>query len=309
MNEQIPKIIHQIWTQGCDNIPEKYHKYTESWKSTKDYQYMCWSDESIKELLQKYDKSLIPVYDYFILPQQRSDFGRYLLLYLYGGFYIDIDIEKGKKEFLDNLLDNKIVTSSGGYSGVSQSFIGATPFQPLFKDLMEHIRQSYKRNWYEIIDVVYVERTTGGKAYLTTLNKYRNDVYQIPHEYTPRCNSFEEFCSNQNEKYTKAYTIQHFDDTWNVFLVCQHFVSFYRYVMVSTLLFLLYLAFGTCSTYGMSTLCSLRNIIILLIILTIIYFILAFIIEGKLCRTSLLYFVLLFICYYSLSKKCSMCKV
>ena len=271
---------------------------------------MCWSDESVKELLQTYDKSLIPVYDYFTLPQQRSDFGRYLILYLYGGFYLDIDIEKGKEECLDNLLDkNKIVTSSGGYSGVSQSFIGAIPFQPLFKDLIEHIRQSYERYWYEIIDVAYVERTTGGKTYLASIIKYKDDVYQIPPEYTVQCNSFEDYCSNQNEKYSNAYTITHFDKTWNVFLVCQHFVSFYRYVMLSTLFFLLYLAFGKCSSYGMTTLCSLRNIIIFLIVLTIVYFVLSFLIEGKLCRTSLLYFVLLIICYYSLSKKCNICKV
>jgi mannosyltransferase OCH1-like enzyme len=305
MNEQIPKIIHQIWTQGCDNIPEKYKKYIEGWKSIKGYQYMCWSDESIKELLMKYDKSLIPIYDYFELPQQRSDFGRYLLLYLYGGFYLDIDIEKGDMS-LDTLLDKNIITGIGMH-GITQSFMGSVPYHPLFKDLIDHIRKSYERSWYEIIDVIYVNRTSGGKVYKSVVENY--DVYKIPSENTPQCNSFEENCSNKNEKYSNAYTITHYDNTWNLFLLCQHFVSFYRYVMLFTLVFLLYVGFGNCSTYGMSTLCSIRNVIVFLVVLTMIYFILSFLMEGKMCRSSLLYFVLLIICYYSLSKKCSMCKI
>ena len=153
---KIPKIIHQIWTQGCDKIPEKYHKYIDGWKSIKDYQYMCWSDDTIKELLRNYDESLIQVYDYFTLPQQRSDFGRCLLLYLFGGFYIDIDIEAGNLS-LDSLLEKGdfVISSGGEYANVVMiGFMGSVPNNPIFKDAIDHIRKSYKREFYEIIDMM-----------------------------------------------------------------------------------------------------------------------------------------------------------
>jgi mannosyltransferase OCH1-like enzyme len=80
----IPKIIHQIWTQGCDKIPEKYKSYINGWKSLeKDgYLYKCWDDESIERLIEVFDKSLINIYKYFDLPQQRSDLGRYIIIYI-----------------------------------------------------------------------------------------------------------------------------------------------------------------------------------------------------------------------------------
>ena len=305
MNEQIPKIIHQIWTQGCDNIPEKYHKYTQSWKSKKDYQYICWSDTTIKELIEKYDKSLIPVYDYFTLPQQRSDFGRYLILYLYGGFYVDIDTEAGNMS-LDVLLNNKVI-SGVGIHGIKQSFIGSVPFHPAFKDLIDHIRKSYERRWYEIIDVIYVNRTSGGEAYKSIIDNY-NDVYKIKDKkQTPQCNFFEEDCSN--EKYKEAFCIQHTEETWNVFLICQNFIKFYRYIMISTIIFLIYISFSNCSGYGMKTLCSFRTVIILLSLLTMLYSMCFFLLNAKFCRTSLLYFVLLMVSYFSLSKKCNICNI
>lgn len=303
----IPKNIHQIWTQGCDRVPEKTKKYVDGWKKKDGYTYMCWSDESIRELLKTYDASLIDIYNSFHLPQQRSDFGRYLILYLYGGIYIDMDIEAGSGS-LDSLLDkNKIVTGSGGHSGVTQSFIGAAPSHPMFKDLIEHIRNSYKRKWYECVDVLYVERTTGGRIYVSMIEKYRDDVYQIPPESTPQCNSFEENCSGENVKYRSAITITHFDKTWNILLVFQHFITFYRYIMAVTAFFLLYLCYSNCSSYGVDVLCKLRRYIIGLVILSIFYQIVYYIVMNSVCKSSVVYFSLLLICYVSLSNKCEIC--
>jgi mannosyltransferase OCH1-like enzyme len=308
----IPKIIHQIWTQGCDRVPEKTRRYVDKWKDVAaktNYQYMCWSDNSIKDLLKTYDESLIDIYDSFTLPQQRSDFGRYLLLYIKGGFYLDMDIEPGH-ESLDTLLDkNKIVTGSGGHSGVTQSFIGAVPSQPMFKDLIEHIRKSYRRKWYECIDVIYVERTTGGKVYAAMIERYRNDVYQIPSDLTPQCNSFDEDCSIGNEKYRNSITITHFDKTWNILLVFQHFITFYRFVMTITAFFLIYLCYSSCSSYGIDILCNLQQAIIGLLILTIFYQLVYYLVMENVCRASVVYFSLLLVCYVSLSKKCNVCKM
>lgn len=306
-SQGIPKIIHQIWTQGCNKIPDKILKYVEKWKKKENYIHICWSDTSIIELLKKYDPSLIPIYTSFNLPQQRSDFGRYLLLYLYGGIYIDVDIIPGNKSFDSIFVNNKsIITGSGGHSGVSQSFIISKPKHPLFKDIIEHIRSSHKRIWYEFFDVLYVERTTGGSAYKKFIGKYRSDVYQLPQNLTPQCNSFEE-CSL--ETYRDSITLQNFDKTWNIFLIFQHFIVFYKYLMLLSTFFLLYLYISDCSSYGIEKMCRLKQVIFMLFIITILYQAIYYTINNKLCNTSIVYFILLLISYFSLSKKCDVCSM
>jgi squalene-hopene/tetraprenyl-beta-curcumene cyclase len=118
----IPKIIHQIWTQGIDKVPAKYHSYINGWKSLDKYgyTYKCWDDDSIKEIISLFDISLIEIYNYFNLPQQRSDLGRYIIIYLFGGFYVDIDIEPTGKS-LNSLLDYNFIISKNEYY-IRQSF-------------------------------------------------------------------------------------------------------------------------------------------------------------------------------------------
>ena len=304
----IPKIIHQIWTHGCDKIPEKYKKYTDAWKlkESEGYQYMCWSDETLINLIKEYDSSdsLVEVYKYFKLPQQRSDLGRYLLLYIYGGFYIDMDIEPGDQS-LDILTDkNKIATSLGGFSGVRQSFIGSCPEHPLFKSLIDHIKKSFKRKWYEYIEVLYVERTTGGMIYKTLLDGNRSDVYEIPNHIVYYCDSIDDCVVLRN-----MCAMMHFEKSWNIFLYIQRFIVYYKYMMFFTALFLLYIISGKCNSNLMESLCNIRSVIKIIIFTTLLYNILYFFINNTFCRTGLLYFCLLCISYYSLYKKCDTCQL
>ena len=51
----IPKIIHQIWFQGCNSIPNKYNDNISSiHKYAKDWQYVCWDHEQIAKECKKY---------------------------------------------------------------------------------------------------------------------------------------------------------------------------------------------------------------------------------------------------------------
>ena len=300
----IPKIIHQIWTQGCNKIPEKYKNYTDGWKAkeAEGYQYMCWSDESLIDLIKKYDPSLVEVYTYFELPQQRSDLGRYLLLYIYGGFYIDMDIEASEQS-LDILIDkNKIATSLGGFSGVRQSFIGSVSNHPLFKNLIDHIKNSFKRKWYEYLDVLYVQRTTGGMIYKTLLEKNKNDVYEIPNDIVYYCESIDDCFVSK-----KMCAMMHFEKSWNIFLYIQRFIVYYKYMMLFTLLFLVYIISGKCNSTVIGSLCDIRTLIKLVIFTTLLYNVLYLLTNGVVCRTGILYFCLLCLSYYSLDKKCNTC--
>lgn len=94
----IPKIIHQIWIQGYDNLPQKFKNKQEILKKyNPEYQIITWDDTSIRKLLQKHTQILnlyanIELLDGFIkIYQSQSDIARLVILKEYGGFYIDID--------------------------------------------------------------------------------------------------------------------------------------------------------------------------------------------------------------------------
>lgn len=90
----IPKLFHFIWIQGEDEMPNKYLKYIESWKTYHpDWTITIWSDIMIKEVIKIYfDEETLNFYSRINNIASKSDFGRYCILYIYGGVYIDTDI-------------------------------------------------------------------------------------------------------------------------------------------------------------------------------------------------------------------------
>lgn len=103
----IPKIIHNIWIQGYENLPNdnKIHHLNIK-KLNPDWDFMIWDDEMIKNLLQKYPK----IYDIYKKSNTysgridnniiKSDIARYIIMKEYGGLYFDIEF-KCKSSFED----------------------------------------------------------------------------------------------------------------------------------------------------------------------------------------------------------------
>jgi mannosyltransferase OCH1-like enzyme len=99
----IPKIIHQIWLQGYDNIPDKYKLNMKKTKDmNKDWNHVLWDDLKIINLLRE-NKEWIDTYYKLEYLHHKVDFSRYVILYKYGGIYIDMDAYTIKS--LDGLLN------------------------------------------------------------------------------------------------------------------------------------------------------------------------------------------------------------
>jgi inositol phosphorylceramide mannosyltransferase catalytic subunit len=87
------KIVHQIWLQGVENIPESYRRGLESInKYTPNWIHKIWDEIDILNLLRQYPEYLHVYYKLAYL-HQKVDFSRYVILYVYGGIYIDMDVE------------------------------------------------------------------------------------------------------------------------------------------------------------------------------------------------------------------------
>ncbi len=90
----IPRIIHQIWYQGED-VPEKYKEWQKSWKKNNPtWEYHIWTEPKMDKIMQmdKY-KWFYPTWKAYPKMIQRIDTFKWTVLHLYGGYYVDLDME------------------------------------------------------------------------------------------------------------------------------------------------------------------------------------------------------------------------
>jgi inositol phosphorylceramide mannosyltransferase catalytic subunit len=91
---EIVNIYHQIWFQGESNIPEKYEKFYKScMKINSNYKRIIWDSETIKDLIKNNYPEYLNFYEKLPLMVQKIDFAKYVILYHYGGVYIDMDVK------------------------------------------------------------------------------------------------------------------------------------------------------------------------------------------------------------------------
>ena len=150
---QIPRIIHQTWKDY--NIPEHWKKAVESCKLIhKNYKYVHWTDADMDDFVKTIYPEFYPTYKNYKYHIQRCDAFRYLILYRYGGIYIDMDIICRKK--LDDLLHYDIVfsKSSNITSCVTNSFMMSIPNHPFMKYVIDHLvlyqdsYASFGKHWH-----------------------------------------------------------------------------------------------------------------------------------------------------------------
>lgn len=183
-NTNIPKIIHQIWFQGFDAIPPNLLDYHNSWKENNPtYTFKLWDEKSINELMNNTKlKWINETYNSFDLMIQKIDFAKYVILYEYGGIYLDLDIKCLKP--IDNLLSlpemktKKVILSKLTYdllqrgiffiSGhanfaklVNNGVIMAVAKHPLLLKTIEYV-YNYKNNYFKHINnFLYIFNSTG----------------------------------------------------------------------------------------------------------------------------------------------------
>lgn len=92
---RIPKTIHQIWI-GPKPFPELYKNYAGTCKaSNPGWEYKLWTNKDVESVLAinpKY-KSLYKEYEKYGHFSGQKDILEYLILYKYGGVFLDADIE------------------------------------------------------------------------------------------------------------------------------------------------------------------------------------------------------------------------
>lgn len=88
------KVIHYIWYQGVDKIPDKFRINIDNMyeynKST--WTIRIWNSKDLYKLACRYSSRLKRIFYKLPHMHQRIDLGRYLILYYYGGLTMDTDV-------------------------------------------------------------------------------------------------------------------------------------------------------------------------------------------------------------------------
>ncbi|MFV0329291.1 MAG: glycosyltransferase family 32 protein [Dysgonomonas sp.] len=103
--KNIPKIIHQIWSDKYKPLPPFCSVLAETWKEKHpDWMYILWNDKMMDEFVQKEYSQYCDAYNNLTFDIQRWDAIRFFILKKMGGLYIDTDYEC--LENIEPLIEN-----------------------------------------------------------------------------------------------------------------------------------------------------------------------------------------------------------
>lgn len=183
----IPKIIHQTWSDNLlppiiKNICEENAKLLKD----KGYEIKLWTDSDIMSLIKENYPDFFNIYTSAKTGVQRGDISRIIIIYHFGGIYIDLDVlvMRDFAELLD-MTSNKFYVSyepSGQTMALYNSnryicnaFFAANKnnrfVHKLLRNIPNYLNQ-YGMNVFNKFDVF------GGSYFLSNINKYKNEGFE-----------------------------------------------------------------------------------------------------------------------------------
>jgi mannosyltransferase OCH1-like enzyme len=168
----IPKIIHQVWIQFDPDSPKQIEDNPKfkiqqdrvvSFCKTNNIDYKLWTDETASTLMKDKYPQHIEFYNNLRYPVQRTNFLRLLVLYEFGGLYIDMDISPIRK--LDEVWEqNEFFIRWDRDHQVYTAVMGSSTKSELFDDIIKHFYESYN----DKKDMVYYRKWKGKFIYHTS---------------------------------------------------------------------------------------------------------------------------------------------
>lgn len=162
----IPRTIHQTWK--TEQVPSLLQKLADRWKELHgDWKYILWTDEMNRSFVRKEYPRFLPVYDAYPYNIQRVDAVRYLILYTYGGVYIDLDFVPLKN--IEPLLQDRDCVFGlepevncrriNAKRIISNAFMAAIPEHPFFEAVIHELHSP--RAEKKVVGLNLVLETTG----------------------------------------------------------------------------------------------------------------------------------------------------
>ncbi|WP_051666125.1 glycosyltransferase family 32 protein [Pedobacter sp. R20-19] len=179
----IPKIIHQTWKTS--DVPEQLDTLRKTWiNHHPDWSYKLWTDVDNRELVKEYYPDFLSLYDNYENNIQRADVIRYMILYKFGGIYVDLDFECF--ENLTATLAGKLCVFGKEPEEhcqmhqreliVCNAFIASIPEHPFMELVLKELQENKKM--YNDVDTQVME-TTGPFMITRLYNNYKAQDVEI----------------------------------------------------------------------------------------------------------------------------------
>ena len=161
-NTTTPALIHYIYHKPDAQLYRdinKYHSKILTGNTTTNWQYIIWTPSSCSNLLNTHYKWLIPKYNSFKDNEHRANIMKYIIIYHYGGIYIDITNSGAKYSGLEKYLKPGIATFKINQSGLIDILI--SPAQhPIYQTIIHNITDKTDKEYligiinnYEMQDI------------------------------------------------------------------------------------------------------------------------------------------------------------
>lgn len=134
----IPKTIYQTWY--TKNIPDPIQKDIENMKSLNPgYTYQLFDDDTMRDFIQTYySKQILEIYDVLKVGAAKADLWRYLVLYKYGGIYLDIDsVWNGAFDSIISEKDTAVISRENNEDLFVQWCLIFAPGHPILRYAIE----------------------------------------------------------------------------------------------------------------------------------------------------------------------------
>lgn len=193
---KIPQIIHQIWSEKREPLPECFRILGDTWKRDyPDWQHILWNDNTMKEFVSLHYPQYLNIYNSFPYDVQRWDAVRYLILEKMGGMYVDTDYESimPMDEILfgktccfaeEPELHRKSVNKSFAFNNALMACI---PNHPFIRKVIETVYSEEMLSFPSEPKNKCVFTTTGPWMLMTQYEhlkeKERQEIFLIPYRY------------------------------------------------------------------------------------------------------------------------------
>jgi mannosyltransferase OCH1-like enzyme len=206
MGTEIPRITHQIWLQGWDELPEKFHENVRLLRTKNpDYRHMTWDEKSLRAECAKIGPEVAAKFDSFPHLVQKVDLGRFVVLYNYGGVSVDTDMKSLRSIGSTPHLDSADCMISGGafplniVGHTNNALIITKPKNPFIEDMISTITEAKIDEKSFLTKELYINATTGPQAVQTVVEKHRENIVFLDNKFYEPCFSLDPVCRPQNE--------------------------------------------------------------------------------------------------------------